>query len=152
MNYKENQAHYYEFILDESLFYVNKNKKPYGNNINDYINSVYQLNQLKEEELKGNPFYSKLHEYINEKFNKNGIRLSTSGGRAFIITNDEKNIEECKEFCQYLAGNTSVLELLIKHREDRTAFNAGLETIYNTLQLTKELGINNGITNKRLKL
>jgi hypothetical protein len=150
MNYKENQAHYYEFILDDSLF--NKKKVDSGpksnshNDIQDYLNTIYQL---KNEEEKSNSFYTYLHSFINEKFNRGGIRLPASNNRAFIISRTEKNIEDCKEFCKYLADNVPVLTLLIKHRDDKYAFNAGLETVYNTLQLEKELNFNNGSVTKK---
>lgn len=153
MNYKENHGYYYEIILDDSLF--NKTKIPSGpksNNHNDLQNYLNIIYQLKHEEEKSNGFYTHLHSFINEKFNYGGIKLPATNNKAFIISRNEQNIEACKEFCHYLVGNIPVLTLLIKHREDKTALLAGLETVYKTLQLEKELKINNGSSTKRAKL
>ena len=152
MNYTENQAYYYEFILDDSLFNKKKvSSSSNGNHLEDYLNTIYQL---KNEQFNkdNNTFYAHLHAFINDKFNIGGVRLPHSGRRSFIISKHQKNIDDCKEFCNYLAGNISVLTLLIKHKDDKSAFNAGLETVYNTLQLEKELNFNNGSVTKRPKL
>lgn len=154
MNYTENQAYYYEFILDDSLFNKKKTtpslKGKTNNDLEDYLNTIYQLKN--EQEKKDSNFYIHLHSFINEKFNLGGIRLPATNNRAFIISKNEKNIENCKEFCHYLAGNIPVLTLLIKHRDNKTAFNAGLQTVYDTLQLEKELHFNSGSVTKRPKL
>jgi hypothetical protein len=115
----------------------------------EYINAVYQL---KEQQDIDNNFYKYLHHFINDKFNVGGIKVPPSGSRAFIVTKDEKNIENCKEFCHYLAGNLAVLNLLIKHKNDKAVFESGLKTVYDTLQLEKELGFNSGVVTKRAKL
>lgn len=154
-NYKENQAYYYEFILDEDLLFEKKSEFKSSNNKADdlkhYLDVIYQLKALEGKE-KDNNFYMYLHKFINDTFNVNGIKLPHSGNRAFIVTKNEKNIEDCKEFCHYLAGNLPVLNLLIKHKNDKGVFESGLKTVYETLQLEKELGFNSGAVIKRAKL
>ena len=147
----ENKALYYEFILDESFIFK---KRSYTSSIDDnnLINYINKLDLYKELNEKISIFYAYLHGFINEKFNVDGIKLPANGDRAFIITNDENKIKECKEFCHYFVNNKTVFDLLVQQIDNKAVFKSGLETVYNTLQLEKELNINGGILQKRPKI
>ncbi len=147
----ENKALYYEFILDDN-FILKKNltKQSSGtNSLSDYINVLMNYDKSSKKIIS---FYEHLHDFINEKFNSNGIKLPANNDRAFIITKDENKIQECKEFCHYFVNNRTVFELLMEQVDNETVFKSGLKTVYDTLQLEKELHVNGVLVKKRPKL